>query len=55
MENNLWTLCKCKNCNSHIYQVYFGGKKDKIHDTYYCKSCKIFLKLKVNVEQEIIQ
>ncbi len=51
MENNLWNNQKCKKCGEHIFQLYYGGKKERLIDMYYCNKCKAYFNMKLTVEQ----
>ena len=35
----------CEKCGSHTYALYQGGKKERLDDTFVCKSCNIIYKL----------
>ena len=35
----------CEKCGNHTYALYQGGKKERLDDTFVCKSCNIIYKL----------
>ena len=36
---------ECEKCGNHTYTLYQGGKKEKLNDTFICKTCSIIYKL----------
>ena len=35
----------CEKCGRHTYALYRGGKKERLDDTFVCKTCSIIYKL----------
>ena len=35
----------CQECNNHCYTLYYGGRKDRVTDAYYCKKCQTVYRL----------
>ncbi len=35
----------CEKCGRHTYSMYRGGKKERLDDTFVCKTCSIIYKL----------
>ncbi len=43
---------RCENCNSHLYALYFGGKKETLPDYYWCKVCKTIAHVQFEVKSK---
>jgi len=40
---------RCPKCSKGVYQVYVGGRKDRLENHYYCKDCETIVELKVKI------
>jgi len=42
----------CTKCGVHTFSLYFGGRKDKIVNMYFCKRCITIYKLPKRKEND---